>query len=67
MKQEYVIKAAYYKGKIDAVEDIIREVHNYILGSEETEATLEMYREAIMNVERKIFKAIGEIKYEPTR
>lgn len=31
MKQEYVIKAAYYKGKIDAVEDIIREVHNYIL------------------------------------
>lgn len=67
MKQEYVIKAAYYKGKIDAVEDIIREVHNYILGSEETEATLEMYREAIMNVERKIFKSIGEIKYEPTR
>lgn len=34
---------------------------------EETEATLEMYREAIMNVERKIFKSIGEIKYEPTR
>lgn len=67
MKQEYVIKAAYYKGRIDSVEDIIREVHNYILGSEETEATLEMYREAIMNVERKIFKSIGEIKYEPTR
>lgn len=62
MKQEYVIKASYYKGKIDALEELIKSVNGFIIGSDGTEATVEMYREAIMNLERRICHEIGEIK-----
>lgn len=64
MKQEYVIKAAYYKGKIDALEEIIKSVNAFILGSDDTEATVEMYRDAIMDLERRICRQIGEIKLQ---
>lgn len=64
MKQEYVIKAAYYKGKIDAVEEIIRSVNGFVLGSDDTITTVEMYRDAIMDLERRIFHQIGEIKLQ---
>lgn len=62
MKQEYVIKASYYKGKIDALEELIKSVNGFIMGSDGTEATVEMYRESIMNLERRICHEIGEIK-----
>jgi hypothetical protein len=62
MKQEYVIKAAYYKGKIDALEELIKSVNGFIMGSDEGVATADMYREAIMNLERRICNQIGDIK-----
>ena len=62
MKQEYVIKAAYYKGKIDALEELIKSVNGYIMGSEDSQATVEMYRDAIMSFERRICNQIGDIK-----
>ena len=62
MKQEYVIKAAYYKGKIDALEELIKSVNGYIMGSEDSQATVEMYRDAIMSLERRICNQIGDIK-----
>ena len=62
MKQEYVIKAAYYKGKIDALEELIKSVNVFIMGSDDTVATVEMYRDAIMNLERRICYQIGDIK-----
>lgn len=62
MKQEYVIKAAYYKGKIDALEELIKSVNGFIMGSNEEIATVEMYRDAIMNLERRICHQIGDIK-----
>ena len=62
MKQEYVIKAAYYKGKIDALEELIRSVNGFVMESDGAEATVEMYRDAIMNLERRICHQIGEIE-----
>ena len=62
MKQEYVIKAAYYKGKIDALEELNKSVSGFIMGSDGEVATVEMYRDATVNLERRIFYQIGDIK-----
>jgi hypothetical protein len=62
MKQEYVIKAAYYKGKIDAVEELIKTINGFVMGSDDGITTVEMYRDAISNLERRICYEIGEIK-----
>lgn len=61
MKQEYVIKAAYYKGKIDALEELIKTVNGFVIGSDDGVTTVEMYRDAIANLERRICYQIGEI------
>lgn len=62
MKQEYVIKAAYYKGKIDALEELFKSINGFIMESEDKTVTVEMYRAAITNLERRICRQISEIK-----